>query len=164
MIWIHIDNVKKVKSPSPFPRPMAHRAAPVSVSIVLGHASANAVRLQREAGPLVAPRVKLYHSILICRAPDERAVSTIFKVFGMTRWGLDPTICWLWGRRSTTGLSLRFVDNVSKCYSVSFSRTNVSDVMYCCCIFSLFYVVCRVNLPLIFYVKIAFMCKVLLCQ
>ena len=29
---------------SPFLRPMAHRAAPISVSIALGHASANAVR------------------------------------------------------------------------------------------------------------------------
>ena len=33
--------IKKSKS---FPRPMAHRAAPISVSIALGHASANAVR------------------------------------------------------------------------------------------------------------------------
>ena len=33
----------KVKSKS-FPRLMAHRAAPISVSIALGHASANAVR------------------------------------------------------------------------------------------------------------------------
>ena len=32
------------KSQSPFPRPMAHRAAPISVSIALGHASANAVK------------------------------------------------------------------------------------------------------------------------
>ena len=34
--------------------------------------------------------------------------------------------------------------------------------MYCCCIFSLFYVVCRVNLPLMLCVKIACLCKVLL--
>ena len=32
------------QSQSPFPRPMAHRAAPISVSIALGHASANAVK------------------------------------------------------------------------------------------------------------------------
>ena len=32
------------KSQSPFPRPMAHRAAPISVSIALGHASVNAAR------------------------------------------------------------------------------------------------------------------------
>ena len=31
-------------SQSPFPRPMAHRAAPISVSIALGHTSANAVK------------------------------------------------------------------------------------------------------------------------
>ena len=43
--------------------------------------------------------------------------------------------------------------------------TRVSvDVMYCCCIFSLFYVVRCVNLPLMLYVKIACLCKVLLCQ
>ena len=34
----------RVKSQSPFPRPMAHRAAPISVSIALGHASTNAVK------------------------------------------------------------------------------------------------------------------------
>ena len=34
--------IVKSKSKS-FPRPMAHRAAPISVSIALGHASANAV-------------------------------------------------------------------------------------------------------------------------
>ena len=71
---------------------MAHRAAPISVSIALGHVSANAVKATAGAGPLVAPRVQLSHSILICRVPDERAVSTIFKVFGMTRPGLEPTI------------------------------------------------------------------------
>jgi len=37
--------------------PMAHRVAPISVSIVLGHASANAVKAISGAGPLVAPRV-----------------------------------------------------------------------------------------------------------
>ena len=35
------NQVKKSKS---FPHPMAHRAAPISVSIALGHASVNAVR------------------------------------------------------------------------------------------------------------------------
>ena len=29
---------------TPFARPMAHRAAPISVSLALGHASANAVK------------------------------------------------------------------------------------------------------------------------
>ena len=33
-----------VKSQSPFPSPMAHNASPISVSIALGHASANAVK------------------------------------------------------------------------------------------------------------------------
>ena len=35
---------KTPKSQSPFPRPIVHRAAPISVSIALGHASANAVK------------------------------------------------------------------------------------------------------------------------
>ena len=34
----------KVNSKSPFPRPMALRVAPISVSIALGHVSANAVK------------------------------------------------------------------------------------------------------------------------
>ena len=48
------------KSQSSFPRQMAHRAAPISVSMALGHVSANAVKATAEggvAGPLVAPRV-----------------------------------------------------------------------------------------------------------
>ena len=36
--------MKSKKTQSPFPRPMAHRAAPISVSIALGHTSANAVK------------------------------------------------------------------------------------------------------------------------
>ena len=32
------------KNSKSFPRPMAHRAAPISISIALGHASANAVK------------------------------------------------------------------------------------------------------------------------
>ena len=42
---------KSQKSRSPFPRHMAHRAAPISVPIALGHASANAVKAT--AGGLV---------------------------------------------------------------------------------------------------------------
>ena len=43
---------------SPFPRPMARRAAPISVSITLGQASANAVKATAGgAGLLVAPPV-----------------------------------------------------------------------------------------------------------
>ena len=37
--------------------PMAHRVAPISVSVALGHASANAVKATNGAGPLVAPHV-----------------------------------------------------------------------------------------------------------
>ena len=39
------------------PAPMAHRAAPVSVSVAISHTSANAVKAIAGAGPLVAPRV-----------------------------------------------------------------------------------------------------------
>ena len=48
--------VSKSKS---FLHPMAHWAAPISVSIALGHASANAVKATAGggAGPLVAPHV-----------------------------------------------------------------------------------------------------------
>ena len=35
---------QKSQSQSSFPRPMAHRAVPITVSIALGHASANAVK------------------------------------------------------------------------------------------------------------------------
>ena len=41
----------------------------------------------------VAPtlnKLKKKNSILIHRAPDEKAVGTILKVFGMTRPGLKP--------------------------------------------------------------------------
>ena len=70
---------------------MAHRAAPISVYTALGYASANTVKDTAGAGLLVAPRVELSHSIFKCRAPDEKAVSTTFKVFGMTRTGFEPT-------------------------------------------------------------------------
>ena len=68
------------KSQSPFPRRMAHRVAPISVSAALGHASANAVKATAGGWSTGSLRVLLSHSILICRAPDEKAVSTIFKV------------------------------------------------------------------------------------
>ena len=48
---------KHQKSQSPLPRPMAHRAAPISVSIAVGLAPANAVKATAGAGPMVAPRV-----------------------------------------------------------------------------------------------------------
>ena len=69
---------------------MAHRAAPISVSVALGRTSEDAVRATG-AGPRIVPCVQLSHSILLRRAPDEKAVSTIFQVFGMTWPGLEPT-------------------------------------------------------------------------
>ena len=58
-------------SQSPFPRPMAHRAAPTSVSIALGHASTNTVKATAGAGPLLAPVVSLSHSTLMSSARRE---------------------------------------------------------------------------------------------
>ena len=45
--WLYCRKFSKSKSKS-FPAPMAHRAAPISVSIALGHASANAVKSTAE--------------------------------------------------------------------------------------------------------------------
>ena len=68
---------------------MAHRAVPISVSSgPRPHVCEYSESYSGGAGPLVALRFQLSHSILLCRAPDEKAVSTIFKVFGMTRPGL----------------------------------------------------------------------------
>ena len=52
-------NILNLDEASPFPRPMVHRAASISVFIALDHASANAVKASYNggAGPLVAPRV-----------------------------------------------------------------------------------------------------------
>ena len=85
--------MRKSKS---IPTPMLHRAAPISVSIALGNGSANALKV-KAGGWSTGSSASFYlsHSILICRAPDEKAVSTIFKVFGMTRPGLEPTTYWL---------------------------------------------------------------------
>ena len=47
-------SVQKSQSQSPFPRLLAHKAVPITVSIALGHASA---KVTAGAGPLVAPPV-----------------------------------------------------------------------------------------------------------
>ena len=46
--------MSKTKS---FPVPMAHRVAPISISVALGHVSASVVRATAGAGPLVALHV-----------------------------------------------------------------------------------------------------------
>ena len=86
-IYIYQNSQRKVKV---LPAPLADRAASISVSVTLGHTSANVVKATEggKNGPLS-------HSILLCRAPHEKAVSTIFKVFLMTRPGLEPTTYWL---------------------------------------------------------------------
>ena len=55
-------------------------------------------------------------------------------------------------------------ENLRKFVERNPMQVNEDRVMYYCCIFSLFYVVRCVNLPLMLYVKIACLCKVLLCQ
>jgi len=70
---------------------MVHRAVPIYVSKALGHASANAVKATAGGWSTGSSASVAFHSILICRAPDEKAVSTIFKGFGMTQPGLEPT-------------------------------------------------------------------------
>ena len=71
---------------------MVHRAAPISVSIALGHASANAVKATARdwsTGSSASLTFPL-HS----RALDEKAASAILKVFGMTQLGFEPTTYW----------------------------------------------------------------------
>ena len=87
-----LDQKVKIKV---LPAPLAHRAAPIPVSVARGHTSANAVKATAggwSTGNCVCLTFPL-HSL--CRAPDEKAVSTILKVFGMTRPGLEPTTYWL---------------------------------------------------------------------
>ena len=71
---------------------MAHRAVPISLSVALGHTSANAVKATAGGWSTGSSACfNFSHSILLCRAPDEKAVSTVLRVVGMTRPGLEPT-------------------------------------------------------------------------
>ena len=54
MTNVMVNSNQKVKV---LPAPMAHRAAPISVSVALSHTSAYAVKATAGAGPLVALRV-----------------------------------------------------------------------------------------------------------
>ena len=80
---------EKQNSQNLFPRPMAHRAAPISVSIALGHASANAVKAT--AGGWSTSLNFPLHSHM-SSARREGSEYNFLKVFGMTRPGLEPTI------------------------------------------------------------------------
>ena len=64
---------------------MAHRAAPISVSVALGHTSANAVRA-------TAGGWSTGSSILLCRASNEKAEGTTLEIFGMTGRGWNPRL------------------------------------------------------------------------
>ena len=90
---------------------MAHRAAPISVSIALGHASANAVKATA-GGWSTGSSTSLTFPLHSQMSSTRREGSEYhFKVFAMTRQGLEPTNYRLWGRRSTTGPSLRSVQS-----------------------------------------------------
>ena len=72
---------------------MAHRMAPISVSIAIGHTSADAVKATARGcstGKYACSTFTLYSYM-----PDKKAVAvgTILKIFGMTRPGFEPMTC-----------------------------------------------------------------------
>ena len=69
---------KKSKSKS-FPRPMAHRAAPISVSIALGHASVDAVGATAGGWSTGSSACLTSPLFLIFRAPEEKGSEYHFK-------------------------------------------------------------------------------------
>ena len=76
---------------------MAHRAAPISVSIALGHASVNTVKATAgdwSTGSSASLTFPLRSHMSSARREDipfeDQDVSTIFEFFGMTRLGLEP--------------------------------------------------------------------------
>ena len=75
---------------SPFPYPMVHRAAPISVSIVQRHVSANAVKATARGWSTGSSASLTFPLHSRSRAPDEKAMSTSCKVFGMTQPGTNP--------------------------------------------------------------------------
>ena len=74
------------------PTPMAHRVAPISVSIALGHTSANEVKATA-AGWFTGSSACLIFPLhsLTSSARREGSEYHSVKVFGMTRPGLEPT-------------------------------------------------------------------------
>ena len=70
---------------------MAHRAAPISVSIALGHASANAVKAIAR-GWSTGSSASLTFPLRSHMSSARREGSEYqFKVFGMIRPGFEPT-------------------------------------------------------------------------
>ena len=86
---------------------MAHRAAPFSASMALGHASANAVIATAEGWSTGSSANFTFPLHSHMSSARREGSEYYFKVFGMTRPGLEPTTYRLWGKRSTTGPSLR---------------------------------------------------------
>ena len=86
---------------------MAHRAAPISVSIALGHASVNAVKAT--AGDWSTGSSASITFPLHSHMSSARQESSEYHFWSL--WydsaGLEPMTYRLWGRRSTTGPSLR---------------------------------------------------------
>ena len=88
LLWHNSFLVKVKVIPAPN---MGHRAAPISISITLGHTSAKCSESYSRG--LVHWQLRVFQlpfSILECRAPDKKAVGTILKVFGMTQPGSEP--------------------------------------------------------------------------
>ena len=77
-------------SQSPFPRPMAHRAVPISVSMALGHASASAVKAAAGGGSTGSSASLTFplHSHM-SSARREGSEYHFKKVFGMSRPGFE---------------------------------------------------------------------------
>ena len=83
-------------SQSPVPRPMAHRAAPISVSMALGHASEHAVKATVggwSTGSSASLTFPLNSHISSTRR--EGSEYHFFNVFVMTRPGFEPMTYWL---------------------------------------------------------------------
>ena len=90
-IYFYTTELQQVKkSLSFFPRPMAYGAAPMSVSIALGHASANAVKVITwgwSTGSSASLTFPLHSHMSSAR---QEGSEYHLKVLGMTRPGLEP--------------------------------------------------------------------------
>ena len=88
-IYLH-RKMSQVKSQSPFPRPMAHRAAPVSVSIALGRASANAVKATAGSWSTGSSESLTFPLHSHMSSARREGSEYHFKIFGMTQSRLKP--------------------------------------------------------------------------
>ena len=100
-LWLCSLDVSSLKS---FQHWMVHRAAPISVSITLGHTSAKCSESYSRGfnSQLVAPCIQLPFYILWMSSvrQEGRRYRTIFTVFSMTRPEFEPAATQSWGGRS----------------------------------------------------------------